>query len=357
MGDKKKKKNSGIARFFDVIFSLALLAGVGWGGYYIVTHGTAVEQKTNYTDNITEETTEETTEPGTVYNSIEISNQEVYNGSLILVNSEYPFQGSEENLVSLYQVMLEKDCHSFGGANSAEVKVQQEYAEKLIEMFDAFYNATYDNNVIVQSGYRSAERQQELYDADLQKNNRDYSDTVAKAGYSEHQTGWGVDLTLYQADYDGTGIYSWIGEHCAEFGIILRYPEDKTSVTNIIFEPWHYRYVGQPHSDYITASGLCLEEYITLLYGYPYEGEHLIISAEKNGIYETYEVYYYPADTSADTTMLPVPADKEYTVSGNNIDGFIVAVDTGETAVPATETNDTPEDEPNETETVEEVTE
>ena len=354
MGDKKKKKGNGIARFFDVIFSLALLAGLGYGGYYIATHGTAVEQKINYTDNITKETTEETSEPGVIYDSLEISNQEIYNGSLILVNSEYPFQGSEENLVSLYQVMLEKDCHSFGGANSAEVKVQQEYAEKLIEMFDAFYNATYDNNVIVQSGYRSAERQQELYDADLEKNNLDYSDTVAKAGYSEHQTGWGIDLTLYQAEYDGTGTYSWIDEHCAEYGMILRYPEDKTSVTNIRFEPWHYRYVGKPHSCYIMASGLCLEEYITLLYGYPYEGEHLLITDEQN---EIYEVYYYPADASADTTMLPVPADKEYTVSGNNIDGFIVAVDTGETAVPAEETGEAPEDVQNETEIVEEVTE
>ncbi len=343
MGDTKKKKGSGVAVFFDVLFSLALLGGVGYGGYYIFTHGTTVEQKTNYLENPVEETTEEPTEPGIIYDRLEVPSQDVYNGSLILVNHDTAFQGSEDNLVSLYQVMLEQDCHSFG-TRDADVKVQKEYAETLVSMFNAFYNETYDNNVVVQSGYRSPERQQELYDADLQSTGLDYSEKVAKSGFSEHQTGLGIDLTLYEAEYDGTGIYNWINENCPEYGIILRYPENKTSVTKIQFEPWHYRYVGVPHARYITDSGLCLEEYIDLLYGYPYDGEHLQIVDKENKIYE---VYYYPADTSAETSSLPVPADCEYTVSGNNRDGFIVAVNTGKIAesVPEPETAPAPEPE------------
>ncbi len=327
MGEKKKKGN-GAARFFDVLFALALCGGIGYGGYYVATHGTAVEQKENYTGALPEETTEAPTEPQPSYNNIEVSNQEVYQGNLILVNYELPFQGGEENLVSLYQVMLEKDCHSFG-TKDADVKVQREYAENLISLFDAFYAESFDNNIIVQSGYRSPERQQELYDADLESTGLEESQRVAKAGYSEHQTGLCVDLTLFEAEYDGTGIYSYINEHCEDYGIILRYPENKTEVTHITFEPWHYRYVGIPHAEYIKNNNICLEEYITLLYGYDFSGEHLQIT-DKN--HKIYEVYYYPADTSADKTMLPVPADKEYTVSGNNKDGFIVTVDTGEEA-------------------------
>ena len=93
MGDKKKKKGNGAAVFFDVLFSLALLGGIGWGGYYVFTHGTTIEQKTNYLENLTEETTEEPTEPGMIYNNLEVSSQEVHNGSLILVNNEYGISG------------------------------------------------------------------------------------------------------------------------------------------------------------------------------------------------------------------------------------------------------------------------
>ncbi|MBR1530129.1 MAG: M15 family metallopeptidase [Oscillospiraceae bacterium] len=331
---KKEKKQNGAARFFDVLLALALCAGIGYGGYYVATHGTAVEQKDNYTANLPEETTEPPTEPQQIYDTVEISNQEIHEGNLILVNYELPFSGSEENLVSLYQVMLEKDCHSFG-ARDADVKVQRVYAEQLIALFDAFYNESFDNNIIVQSGYRSPQRQQELYDADLASTGLEESERVAKAGYSEHQTGLCVDLSLFEADYDGTGIYSYIDEHCADYGIILRYPENKTEVTRIAFEPWHYRYVGIPHAAYVRNNNICLEEYITLLYGYDYESEHLQIADQQN---ELYEIYYYPADTSGETTMLPVPADKEYSVSGNNRDGFIVTFDTGKQAEPQTDT-------------------
>lgn len=331
MGDKKKKSGNGAAIFFDVILSLALIGGIGYGGYYLFNQGKSVDQKSNYTENIMEETTqEEPSEIGMVYDSIEISNQEVYDGSLVLVNQDFPFQGSEENLVSIYQMMLEKECHSFG-ARDGDVKVQREYAENMISLFDAFYNETYDNNIIVQSGYRSPERQQELYDEDLANTGLDYSDRVAKSGYSEHQTGWCVDLSLYEADYDGTGIYSYINEHCADYGIILRYPENKVEVTRFSFEPWHYRYIGVPHAGYVMQNGICLEEYIALLYGYAYENEHLQLTDSNNRIYE---IYYYPADTENEITVLPVPADKNYTVSGNNKDGFIVTVDMEEFSVP-----------------------
>lgn len=56
-------------------------------------------------------------------------------------------------------------------------------------------------------------------------------------------------------------------EHCYDYGFILRYPEDKTDITGIDFEPWHYRYVGTEAAKIIQEKGICLEEYAALSIG------------------------------------------------------------------------------------------
>ncbi len=335
---KKKKENNAGKRVLDVILSLALIAGVGFGGYHVVTNGSFIDQTTTYQlENSETEPTEPTTEePKIIFQNEEYLNLEVYNGPLMLVNFKEPFRGTEDDLVSLYEVKLEADSHSFS-VRDAELLVRRRVADQLIVMFDDFFNETYDDNLLVLSGYRSKERQQELYDEDLAQTGLTTSERVAKAGYSEHQTGYCVDLSLIGGDYDGSGIYSWINEHCYEYGFVLRYPEEKTPVTEIQYEPWHYRYVGAPHAFFMTSGRLCLEEYMQLLKVYPYDGEHLVITDSDGKIYE---VYYVAASTDFNTTMVPVPAGLSYEVSGNNSDGFIVTVDTGETGeAPVLSTN------------------
>ncbi len=347
MGKPKQKENGGGKRALDVILSLALLGAIGYGGYCVAANGGRIDQTTTYQSASSEaETTEPTTEePGIIFQSEEYLNLEVYNGPLMLVNNVLPFAGDEDDIVSLYEVKLEADCHSFSVRDS-ELLVRQTVADHLILMFDAFFEETYDDNLLVQSGYRSKERQQELYDEDLAATGQTFSERVAKPGYSEHQTGYCVDLSLLgDGSYDGTGIYSWIDEHCYEYGFILRFPEAKVSITEIQYEPWHYRYVGVPHAYYMTTGRLCLEEYMALLKEYPYDGEHLRITDHDGKIYE---VYYVAASKDFTSTMVPVPGELEYTVSGNNEDGFIVTVDTGETGeVPVPSTSPT-EPEPTE---------
>ena len=63
---------------------------------------------------------------------------------------------------------------------------------------------------------------------------------------------------------ENTELAKWMKEHCAEYGFILRYPKDKTQETGIMFEPWHYRYVGTEAAAYIMENGLCLEEFAAL---------------------------------------------------------------------------------------------
>lgn len=92
---------------------------------------------------------------------------------------------------------------------------------------------------------------------------------VARPGTSEHQLGLGLDIvsTSYQAltkKQENTKEQKWLMEHCWEYGFILRYPNDKSDITGIGYEPWHYRYVGVDIALDIRDSGLCFEEYLLL---------------------------------------------------------------------------------------------
>lgn len=92
---------------------------------------------------------------------------------------------------------------------------------------------------------------------------------VARPGTSEHQLGLALDIvsTSYQAltkKQEQTKEQKWLMEHCWEYGFILRYPNDKSEITGIGYEPWHYRYVGVDIAQDVRDSGLCFEEYLLL---------------------------------------------------------------------------------------------
>ncbi len=93
---------------------------------------------------------------------------------------------------------------------------------------------------------------------------------VAVPGTSEHQTGLALDIvsTGYQVlnkKQADTPEQKWLMEHCWEYGFILRYPSDKSEITGISYEPWHYRYVGKEAALAMRDSGQCLEEYLEAL--------------------------------------------------------------------------------------------
>lgn len=97
----------------------------------------------------------------------------------------------------------------------------------------------------------------------------DAARAVARPGESEHQLGLAADIVSYSYNVmDGgfgeTEAGQWLQEHCAEYGFILRYPADKEDVTGVIYEPWHFRYVGTEAAVYIMEHGLCLEEFRAL---------------------------------------------------------------------------------------------
>ena len=86
----------------------------------------------------------------------------------------------------------------------------------------------------------------------------------ARPGFSEHQTGLALDINTASrsAHFETTATYRWLIENCWRYGFILRYTEEKASITGITNEPWHFRYVGKEISMDMKGSGLCLEEYL-----------------------------------------------------------------------------------------------
>ena len=141
--------------------------------------------------------------------------------------------------------------------------------DALQEMLADCREAGYSPRLI--STFRTRETQQYLYDHTANK-----ADT-AVPGHSEHECGlaadiidagslgWGDPLIAEQEDMPAQ---VWLMEHCQDYGFILRYPKDKEDITEIIYEPWHYRYVGKEHAAIIMSNGLCLEEYLENMQDY-----------------------------------------------------------------------------------------
>ena len=161
------------------------------------------------------------------------------------------------------------------GLATQGVLVSEECYDALIAMLEAC-NAEKPRAVVV-SGHRTHAYQEKLYKnkvSRVQAEGYSYEDALVEAakvvaipGTSEHQLGLAVDIVDSRSysltDYQATlPAQQWLMEHCWEFGFILRYPDDKTPVTGIIYEPWHYRYVGTELAKELYDTGLTLEEHL-----------------------------------------------------------------------------------------------
>lgn len=146
-------------------------------------------------------------------------------------------------------------------------KVDERIYEPLMEMLEAAKEANLNQLPIVVSGYRTQKKQQKIFDkkiAEFRKKGHSKSESeelakqwVAIPGYSEHQIGLAVDIN--GATYD---LYFWLQENSYKYGFIFRYPGDKTDITGVSEEVWHYRYVGVKAATEMYERGICLEEYL-----------------------------------------------------------------------------------------------
>ncbi len=269
---------------------------------------------------------------------VTVKNEDIYRGPCILVNLNTPFRFSEsdpdgreyENVFSVYKNKA-KSYKVSGGT----LFLQMEAIHALNDWMDAFYEQTENRNIMVSQAYRTLKMQKEIYDSFARDYGIDYANSYAQQpGYSEHHTGYAMDLAVYDEGspdvegdeavwkFNGQNEYFWAAQNCTQYGFILRYSASKEDVTGIAYESWHYRYVGIGNALTIQNMGLSLEEYINFIRDYDYNGTKYYITADNGDIYC---LYYVSANGNAEQ-KIPVPKlAKEYQISGNNIDGFIVS--------------------------------
>lgn len=129
--------------------------------------------------------------------------------------------------------------------------------------------------LVAVSGYRSYERQKQIYQNNVKSNGQEHADKYsAKPGTSEHQTGLAMDIaaanetaaTLLEQSFKQTDEGTWLAENAHLAGFIIRYPEGKSAITGYSYEPWHVRYVGEQIATEIHNKEITLEEY----FGYDY---------------------------------------------------------------------------------------
>ena len=145
---------------------------------------------------------------------------------------------------------------------------------KVAPYYEKMYNAALKDGVTLTpcSGYRSYELQERNYNnktAFYETLGYSHDEALVKAatiimppGSSEHNLGYAMDIVCVEEWFEDTAEFKWLNENAADYGFILRYPSDRTDITKVTYEPWHWRYVGVEDAKAIKASGQVLEEYL-----------------------------------------------------------------------------------------------
>lgn len=175
--------------------------------------------------------------------------------------------------ITSWEFLLANPEHDIGEyAPTLATLESQQFDERIIEPMTDFVEAARAEglNVYLSSGYRDYATQNYLYQRKIGQYGEEVAKTiVAPPGTSEHQTGLACDITdryyeFKDSSLENTALYQWMSQHCQEYGFIVRFPKDKEDVTGIIYEPWHFRYVGVEAATYIMENDLCLEEFLEL---------------------------------------------------------------------------------------------
>ncbi|WP_438284847.1 M15 family metallopeptidase [Bacillus cereus] len=235
-----------------------------------------------------------------------LSSYQIYKGDLLLVNRDYPVKKDSirSDIINVnHNTELVRGYVIF----DRNLRLSKDVVKKFLNVVDAAGKESV-NHFLISSGYRDFQEQKQLYE-------KMGSDYALPAGYSEHNLGLSLDIGSTQKKMEKAPEGKWIEENVWKHGFVLRYPKNKSNITGIQYEPWHIRYVGLPHSAIMQKKNFTLEEYLEFL------KEEKEISTEVEG--KKYTVSYYKV---SENMKVNVPANKQYEISGNNMDGVIVTV-------------------------------
>lgn len=187
----------------------------------------------------------------------------------MLVSEKSPLPG---DFKPQHLVLMRDYCDSaIVKIKGSEIEGEKEAVDALMQMLRAAIDSGVSNWQI-SAGYRSIGYQQKLWDDRLYTHRQQglseaearnaTAQYVAVPGASEHHTGLAFDVTVPGESFPLTDQAKWLSANCWEFGFIIRYTEEKQNITGINAEPWHIRYVGQPHARIMRDNNWCLEEYL-----------------------------------------------------------------------------------------------
>lgn len=245
--------------------TIAVCAGMLFGTAYAQTleqeqQEEAAVQELVLPDVLEEETAQDTGDTAEEQGTEEMEEHLPEDWNLILVNRTHPIPED-------YQVELK----NIGSGHKIDARAYDD--------FRAMIQAAKSEGIYiyVTSSYRDLDKQTELYNKKVEsyvtqgysyENAKEQAgQVVAVPGTSEHHLGLALDLVSSEyrrldEKQENTKGFKWLKEHSWEYGFILRYPNGETDITGIIYEPWHFRYVGLEAAKEITESGLTLEEYV-----------------------------------------------------------------------------------------------
>lgn len=238
------------------------------------------------------------------YSTISKNNQEIHVGDLLLVNNDHYFDPeSAQDLILIDGTQGNPKTYTVAYPSW---KLNATTLNAFNKMMGVYYEISGDGGVKISSAYRSA---------------ADQEGKTTPVGYSDHHTGYCLALRKVDGGYlEDT---HWIYENGHRYGFIQRYPNEKADKTYVSDYEYCIRYVGIPHATYMAQNDLCLEEYVALLRSSYTGSNHLSITG---GDGKSYEVYYVNASAES-VTSLEVPQNYAFTISGDNVGGFIVTVD------------------------------
>ena len=245
---------------------------------------------------------------------INITKKSCYKGNLLLVSPEYPVGQyiSEQEMVP---ALKEEDKVVIDGWAAIAL-------ERLIK------SVHIENEISLVSGYRTRMEQERIWEDTIRESGLEFTKKyVAVPGHSEHETGLAIDLARRKENIDFicpefpyTGIFLEFRKKAPQFGFIERYVKGKENVTGIGAEPWHFRYVGCPHSLIMTEKGLALEEYIKFLKEYTdLERPYVYHSAE-----EDVRISYISVKGDR-AEEIQIENRERFTLSGTNEGGVVLS--------------------------------
>lgn len=188
----------------------------------------------------------------------------------LLVNKDNPIDENfiVEKLVSVGKVFDDER----GGFTDTDILLEEETAASLRLMLDEVNSKFSDVYVFPDSGYRDYQSQEHVLKYYIEKEGLEKAlQRVASPGTSEHQTGLAIDIAiLYHGKYidDVSGdedAIRFLHQNAYKYGFILRYPKNKVNITKVMYEPWHFRFVGKELAQYLHENDLSLEEYYILI--------------------------------------------------------------------------------------------